>query len=315
VSSGAAVIRAIAVCLISSGAVNRFKTILIVGGSGYLGTHLCLKLRDNYKVFATYHKNPTQIQGVTFFPLDALKRDFAKRLMYSIRPEIIIYVAGSNDVAWAEKNPRDADRIHTGGTVNISTVSEIFQPKLIYLSNAYVFDGKRGNYHEIDVVLPEAALGKSKLSSENFIKSKSLNFCILRSSPIFGRGTVRHPTLLDQLRIALAKKQRIELSHDAYHSWIPMPHFLQAVEGLIENPQRNKVYHLGGLTRATAFDLGREFAREYGYSPDLIQPLGARTPELDFSLNSSQLLKQIGMRTQELTESLHLLRKEMDQIR
>lgn len=294
--------------------MNRFKTIFIVGGSGYLGTHLCLRLRDHYKVFATYHKSPTQIPGVTFFPLDAMKRDFAKRLVYAIRPEIILFVAGSNDVAWAEKNPRDADRIHTGGSVNISTVSEIFQPKFIYLSNSYVFDGKRGNYHETDVVLPDTALGKSKLSSENFIKSKSLNFCILRSSPVFGRGNHKHPSLVDQLRVSLAKNQRIELSNDAYHSWVSMPHFLQAVEGLIENSQRNKVYHLGGLTRATAFDFGRAFAQEFGYSPDLIQPLGARTPELDFSLNSSQLLKQIGMRTEELRSSLSLLHTKASEI-
>lgn len=290
--------------------MHRYKTILIVGGSGFLGTHLCLRLRDNYKVFATYHKNPTHIPGVTFFPLDAMKRDFAKRLVYTIRPEVILFVAGSNDVVWAEKNPRDADRIHTGGSVNISTVSEIFQPKFIYLSNSYVFDGKRGNYHETDAVLPDTALGKSKLSSENFIKSKSLNFCILRSSPVFGRGNVKHTSLVDQLRISFAKNQRIELSNDAYHSWVSMPHFLQAVEGLVENPQRKKIYHLGGLTRATAFEFGREFAREFGYSPDLVQPLGARTPELDFSLNSSQLLKQISMRTEELGSCLSQMHSE-----
>ena len=43
------------------------KAILIIGGSGFVGTHLALKLREGYKVFATYHTKRFAIPGVTFY--------------------------------------------------------------------------------------------------------------------------------------------------------------------------------------------------------------------------------------------------------
>ena len=52
------------------------KSVLIVGGSGFVGTHLALKLRDAYKVFATYQKHPIRMRGVTCIPFDADNAEF-----------------------------------------------------------------------------------------------------------------------------------------------------------------------------------------------------------------------------------------------
>ena len=137
------------------------RSVLIIGGSGFIGTHLALKLRAGYKVFATYNRHRIFLPGVTTLPASLFNRDWAKRITYLARPDFVIYAAGTNNVEWCEAHARDAEQLHTSGAATISNLSEIFQPNFIYLSNSYVFDGSKGNYHEGDIVLPSTSLGKA----------------------------------------------------------------------------------------------------------------------------------------------------------
>jgi nucleoside-diphosphate-sugar epimerase len=66
--------------------VHRTKAVLIIGGSGFIGTHLALKLRETYKVFLTYNTHPVLIPGTTPIPFNVEGRDWAKRLAYTTQP-------------------------------------------------------------------------------------------------------------------------------------------------------------------------------------------------------------------------------------
>jgi dTDP-4-dehydrorhamnose reductase len=293
--------------------VQRLRSVLIVGGSGFVGSQLALRFREHFKVFATYYFNRISIPGVTCLPLDALKKDTVKRIAYTTEPDIIIYCAGKEDVSWAEERPKDADRIHTAGAVSVLTNSDILQPKFIYLSNSYVFDGRRGNYHEKDVVLPNANLGRTKLSSENYVKGRSLNHVIIRSTPLIGYGCGTNYSFIDRLRFALASGRMVKLDHNEYHSFAPISGFLELMTQICMSGVRNRILHFGGLTRMTYFELGRAFARRFGYDPNLVQiKLRYRNevierPEYDYSLNCTQTMETLKIKPLLLEQTLDLL--------
>jgi len=298
--------------------VAKSKAVLIIGGSGFVGTHLALRLRDNYKVFATYNHNRVQIRGVTLIPLALHNRDWAKRVVYLARPEVIIYVAGSNSVEWSEANSREVEHIHTGGAATISNVSDILQPHFIYLSNSYIFDGVRGNYHENDIVLPTTTLGKGKLGGENFIRSKSLTYAIIRSSPLLGRGNGYNPSLLDRLRIALGRGERIDLPNEELHNFGLINGLVELVVRVIESGSRKKTYHYGGLTKMTHYELGVAFAERFGFNSKLIVPARNRfsssaleTAVQDYSLNFSQAVESLKIEPLFLEQSFDLLDKNL----
>lgn len=241
---------------------------------------------------------------------------WVKRVVYTARPDVVIYAAGKNDVIWSELNPREAEKTGTAGPAHVSSTAEILQPKFIYLSNCYTFDGKKGNYKETDLLLPSTVLGKSKIGGENFIRGRCYNYCIVRSSPLYGRGNVDHHSFLDGLRISLDRGQRVELTSEEIHSFAPIEAFTELIARLVEGGPRNKAIHFGGLTKMTYFEFGKEFARAFGYDPELI--LEKRTPTKsslviqasDYSLNSTYMAETLKIQPLLLEEGFDLLKKK-----
>ncbi len=295
------------------------KTVLIIGGSGFLGSRLALKLRDSYKIFATYHTHPLKIPGVTFLPFNVDSRDWVKRVVSVAQPDILIYAAGHHSREWAEANPRDAERLHANGTATLINTAEIIQPRVIYFSSSYIFDGFRGNYHETDTALPGSTLGKVSLSGENVVRAKAFNYIILRSSPIFGRSCGKNFSFFDRLRMGLERKTRMEISSNEFHSFAPIESLCELTYRLIESGLRNRILHYGGLTKITYFEFAKNFAKRFNYDPSLILPKGSSLKKktgsenftFDFSLNSTQVIESLKIKPLLLEESFDLIEKQL----
>lgn len=288
------------------------KAVLIIGGSGFVGTHLAMSLRKDYKVFATTYSNRTQIPGVTNLPFDLENDDWVKRIIYLVRPDIIIYAAGCNDPSWAEDQPKTSSFVHTGSLVALTNASEIVQSKFIYLSNAYVFDGEAGNYRETDTTLASTSLGRAKIGGENFIRGRSLNYVIIRSAPLLGRGNGHNFSFLDRLRYRLDRRQRVELSTDELHTFAPVEGLVELVRRAIDTATRNKILHHGGLTKTTYAEVAQAFARRFKYDPSLVvhAPPLRRRP-LDYSLNCTQAIQTLKIKPLLLEECFDLIEKKL----
>lgn len=292
--------------------LKRKKAVLLVGGSGFIGTHLALRLRDNFKVFATYRQTEFTLDGVTTLPLDVKNRDWIKRVVYQMRPDVIVYLAGKESVEWAEKESKYAELVHSAGPITVLTAAEIMAPKFIYVSSPYVYDGEKGNYHETDTPLPWTNLGKHKLRSENFVKGKSLNYVIVRTAPLFGRGNGRHLSWLDQLRISLDRGKTFEAYFHELHGFAPIYGFTELIERLIDGGLKNRIVHYGGLTRLSHYELAVRFAKRFGYDPNLVVPKKmARDTVYDYSINCSDTAKNLKLKPLLVEEGFDLLEKRL----
>ncbi len=296
------------------------KSILIVGGSGFVGTHLSLRLRQGYhKVFATYRTHPIKIPGVTFLPCDLANNNWVKRIVYMTQPDVLIYAGGNNKVEWSENNERRAELYHSSGPATLTNFAEFVQPKVIFISNPYVFDGTKGNYHENDTVLPVTALGRMKLGGENGVKNKSYNYIILRCSNLFGRGNGLNLSSLDQLRISLDQNQRVEADANTLHSFAPVSGLCEIVPKLIDSGIRNRILHYGGLTKVSFKTFAIEFAKRFKYDPSLIIPktyMNAKGhieegEKNDLSLNSTQLVETLKIKPLLLQEGFDLIDQQL----
>ncbi len=294
---------------------SSIRSVLIVGGSGFVGTHLAQRLRDGYKVFATYYTNRISIPGVTCLPMNVDNRTMAKSVVQMSKPDFVIYAPGLSSFGKKPHEYTELERVFSKGAATLLNVAEMSQPKFIYLSTSEVFDGDRGNYHENEPALPANPHGKAKAAGENFVRGRSLHSIIIRSSPVFGRGNSLNLSFLDRIRMQLDRGKQVELPENEIHSFAPVEGLADLISEIIAHPAfRNRSVHYGGLTKMSWAEFGRSFARRFGYDPKLIVPTNVardRKEFLDYSLNSTQAVEQLKIKPLLLQESFDLIEKKL----
>lgn len=284
------------------------KTVLVIGGSGFVGSHVVTKLREQYKVYATYRSHPITMPGVTFLPMALEDRIWTKRLIRWVEPHVIVYCAGANDRQWVEAKGDEADLVHASGISTVAEACGILHTKVIYVSNSYTFEGKQGNYHETDTALPYTDFGKLKLSGENYLRAKSLNWAIVRSSPLYGKSVPYHPNFLDILRMKMDRNQTVELSDRETQSWAPVDGLADVIAVMIESAIKNKILHYSGLTKVSTYEFAREFARFFGYPETLVTRPKEDDAEIeDYSLNCSNGIELLKFKPLLLSEGFERL--------
>jgi UDP-glucose 4-epimerase len=78
-------------------AALRGQRVLITGGSGFLGSHLCQRLgREGSEVHATSRQHrPTTAGGATWWQPDLTDPGAARKLVARVRPDVIFHLSGS----------------------------------------------------------------------------------------------------------------------------------------------------------------------------------------------------------------------------
>ena len=130
--------------------------ILVTGGSGLLGGKLMdlLSINPNVNVFVTYNAHQITSDNCESFYLDIKNKTDVSRLIARISPDIIIHTAAFTNVDRCETQRKEAYDVNVEGTRNIISSSKDINPKIIYVSTDYVFDGERGMYKEDDPANP-----------------------------------------------------------------------------------------------------------------------------------------------------------------
>ena len=145
------------------------KKIVVTGGTGRFG-NLLKNFETKYKIFF-----PNKAQLNILNPIN-IKNYLAKK-----KPNILIHLAGlSRPMKLHEIDIKKSIDLNIIGTANITKACSEKKIKLIYFSTNYVYPGSKGNYREIDPLLPVNNYAWSKLGGEASVQLYK-NSLILRA--------------------------------------------------------------------------------------------------------------------------------------
>ncbi|WP_026952155.1 polysaccharide biosynthesis protein [Algoriphagus mannitolivorans] len=104
------------------------KTILITGGTGFLGRNLALKLKNEYKVILTGRNNKQNLfaskyTGCQVAPLDISSIESVRDVFVEFKPDIVIHAAATKFVDLAEKYPMECVDVNVLGSQNVARVA------------------------------------------------------------------------------------------------------------------------------------------------------------------------------------------------
>ena len=104
------------------------KTILITGGTGFLGRKLALSLKSEYNVILTGRNNKQNLfaqkfTGCPVIPMDVANIESVRDAFVDAKPHIVIHAAATKFVDLAEKQPMECIDVNVTGSQNIARVS------------------------------------------------------------------------------------------------------------------------------------------------------------------------------------------------
>lgn len=153
------------------------KKVLVTGSNGQLGIDIVKHFKE--KGYETY--------GFSREKMDITDLDSVQNVFSRVKPEIVIHCAAFTKVDLAETNVDQAFLVNAVGTRNVSVEAQKYNAKLVYVSTDYVFNGDgKESYNEFDETSPLGVYGKSKLAGENFVKSLTSKYFVVRTSWVYG---------------------------------------------------------------------------------------------------------------------------------
>lgn len=172
--------------------------VLVIGGAGFIGSHLVDKLIDlNYQVFILDNLSTGSIDNINdkakFYHADIKDENLIKIIFNDIKPDVVYHLAAQINVRKSINDPIDDAENNILGLLNILEESVKHKIKKIIFSSsggAIYKDNFEILKTEKSEIEPASPYGISKLCGENYLNFYKniykLDNTILRFSNVYG---------------------------------------------------------------------------------------------------------------------------------
>ena len=225
------------------------KKILILGGSGFIGSAIYKELCNYFDTYATYCSSAGAFEDNKQFIRYDMQEDDIYQLLEKVRPQIIISALRGNFSAQVQAHQHIVEYLVKNDC------------KLYFLSSANVFDAySKFPSYEHDKTLSESVYGRLKIRIENMLlrlpKSK---MAILRVPMVFGNSSPR----VKEMKKFIWNNEPIEVFPNLIINVITDYKLTQQIHYLI-NRNRSGIFHLGSYDLVHHEDLIKDILERIG---------------------------------------------------
>lgn len=305
------------------------KSILITGGSGFIGSNLLLYLANKYPNYnfinldnLTYASNQSYLKPLEsfsnyqFIKGDIYNKDFLDSLFKKSDIDIIINLAAESHVDNSIKNPLKFAETNVIGTLNLLNVSlnawkDKLTNKLFYhISTDEVYGalGDHGFFDEYSRYDPRSPYSASKASSDHFVRSYfhtyGLPIIISNCSNNFGPNQF-HEKLIPLFIKNIIESKKLPVYGDGKNvrDWIFVEDHIKAIDMILHKGQIGETYNIGGNNEIKNIDLVKliikltdnKLRRREDHSLKLIDYVNDRLGhDYRYAIDNTKITKEIG---------------------
>lgn len=252
------------------------KRILIVGSNGLLGQKITtlFSRSKSFEILNTSAEDKIFLNGKNhqYKVLDITKRSSVMRLVDEFQPEVIINTAAITNVDLCETERELAWKVNVAGVENLVHAARMVGAKVIHFSTDYVFDGKSGPYIESDRVNPMSYYGRTKLASENVLRTSEIPHTIIRTMILYGLANQVKDNFALWLVNNLEANKQVRVVDDQIGNPTLVDDLAFAVLKIVEF-NKNGLYHIAGNDLVSRYEFALALAKKFKFDKNLIIPI------------------------------------------
>lgn len=305
------------------------KTILITGGSGFIGSHVVRLFSNKYPDYSivnldklTYAGNPENLADVennenyTFVQGDIVDDKFIFELFEKYNFDGVIHLAAESHVDRSISNPKEFIMTNIVGTTNLLNAArdswkDNFEDKIFYhISTDEVYGslGNEGFFYEDTAYDPRSPYSASKASSDHLVRAyfHTYKMPIKISNCSNNYGSHQFPEKLIPLMINnITNNKPLPVYGEGLNvrDWLWVVDHARAIDVIFHDGKVGETYNIGGHNEWTNIDLvhllcdvmDEKLGRAKGSSRELITFVKDRAGhDLRYAIDATKIEKELG---------------------
>jgi dTDP-4-dehydrorhamnose reductase len=213
-----------------SGAVGHRRTVLVLGGTGFVGRNLVVRLQADARV---------RLLAPTRKVLDVTDAAAAERFVHGERPDVVVNCAAATGIGSIEAGATGADLLNRVVPQQWAALCTRTGTRLVHFSTDQVFPGtKTCPYDEEDAADPPSAYGATKYAGERAVLDHPAHL-VLRVGMVFGAGG---NTFMSRLPSLLAKTGPVTVAAGLRSSCVHVRRLCEYVAWTIDHGPRGLLH-------------------------------------------------------------------------
>jgi len=309
--------------------MEAFKTILITGGAGFIGSHLVRSMVKKYPTTQivnldalTYAGNLDNVADVnnatnyTFVEGDITNKVFIKTLFGQYRFDAVVHLAAESHVDNSIKNPLGFAQTNVMGTLNLLEASRILwkedlsNKRFYHISTDEVFGslGKKGAFTEKTAYDPRSPYSASKAASDHFVRAyfHTYDLPVVLSNCSNNYGPAQYPEKLIPLfikNIIENKPLTVYGKGENIRDWLYVEDHAEAIDLVLHRGKIGETYVIGGNNEIRNIEMAytlievtdRLLGRTKGVSLKLISHVTDRLGhDFRYAIDASKIKNELG---------------------